>query len=211
MGAHTDHPIRSRFNAWFMAKAEPGMHLEYGERKQRLLGEIPPTVVELGPGCGANFRYYPAGTRVIAVEPNPAMLGPMRSQADRHGIEIDLRHAGAEGIDLESGSADLVVCTLVLCSVRDPEQVLREARRVLGPRGRFVFLEHVAAPAGTRLRSVQESIRRPWKWLGEGCDLTRDTGSAIESAGFSSVEVERFDAAWSWAPWAPLIAGVAIR
>ena len=186
------------------------MHREYGARKQRVFGVLPPTIVELGPGSGANFRYYPRGTKVIAVEPNPMMLKRMHSQAARHGIEIDLRHAGAEGMEVESESADLVVSTLVLCSVREPAQVLAEVRRVLRPGGRFAFLEHVAAEPGTRLRRVQDAMHGPWHWLGEGCHLNRDTASAIEKAGFGDLALERFDGSGQM-PYRPHISGFAIR
>jgi len=186
------------------------MHREYGERKLRIFGDLPPTIVELGPGSGANFRYYPRGTRVIAVEPNPMMLKRMYRQAARHGIEIDLRHAGAEGMEVESGSADLVVSTLVLCSVRDPGQVLSEVRRVLKPGARFAFLEHVAAEPGTRLRKVQDAIHAPWHWLGEGCHLNRDTASTIERAGFSDLALDRFHGSGQM-PYRPHISGYAIR
>ncbi len=168
-------------------------------------------MVELGPGSGANFRYYPRGTKVIAVEPNPMMLDRMHAQARKHGIEIDLRHADAEGMEVETASARLVVSTLVLCSVGDPERVVAEVMRVLMPGGRFAFLEHVGAPKGSSKRKFQERIHRPWQWLGEGCDLTRDTARTLESAGFASLELERFDSSVSWAPWAPHIAGHAIR
>lgn len=211
MSAHRGHPIRGRLNAWFLAFAEDAMHEEYGDRKVSMFGPIPETVVELGPGSGANFRYYPRGTRVIAVEPNPMMHRRMNAQASQHGIRIDLRHAGAEGLEVETASVDLVVSTLVLCSVKEPERVVAEIRRVLKPGGRFVFLEHVAAPTGTRLRRVQERIQRPWQWLGEGCNLTRDTAATLESAGFTSLDLERFDSGKTWAPYSPHIAGVAIR
>ena len=211
MSAHKGHPIRGRLNSLFLAVAEDAMHEEYGDRKVGMFGSVPDTVVELGPGSGANFRYYPRGTRVIAVEPNPMMLRRMNSQARRHGIQIDLRHAGAEGMEVETESADLVVSTLVLCSVQDPERVLAEVRRVLKPGARFAFLEHVAAPAGTRLRRVQDTIHGPWHWLGEGCNLTRDTAATLENADFSSLELERFDSGMTWAPYSPHIAGVAVR
>jgi len=197
-------------NAWFLAAAERPMHREYGARKLRIFGDIPPTVVELGPGSGANFRYYPRGTRVIAVEPNPMMLKRMYSQAEKHGVDIDLRHAGAEGMEVESGSADLVVSTLVLCSVRDPDRALSEVRRVLRPGGRFAFLEHVAAEPGTRLRKVQDAVHRPWHWIGEGCHLNRDTASTIEKAGFGRLHLERFEGSGN-TPFRPHISGYAIR
>lgn len=44
---------------------------------------------------------------------------------------------------------------MVLCSVRDVSASLREARRVLRPGGKLLFIEHVAAPAGTPLRVMQ--------------------------------------------------------
>ncbi len=208
--SHKPHPVRGRLNSWFLAVAEEPMHREYGKRKLGIFGNLPPLIVELGPGSGSNFRYYPRGTRVIAVEPNPMMLKRMYKQANRHGVEIDLRHAGAEGMEVESESADLVVSTLVLCSVRDPDQVLAEVRRVLKPAGRFAFLEHVAAEPGTRLRKVQDAIFRPWHWLGEGCHLNRDTASTIENAGFSDIELDRFDGSGQM-PYRPHISGFAIR
>jgi len=210
MNGHPCHPVRGRLNAWFLAAADEPMHREYGERKVRIFGAIPPTVVELGPGSGANFRYYPRGTRVIAVEPNPAMHRRMHAQARRYGIEIDLRHAGAEGMEVESGSAELVVSTLVLCTVRDPDRAVSEVKRILAPGGRFAFLEHVAAEPGTRLRRVQEGLRRPWAWLGEGCQLDRDTAATIEGAGFTHLELERFDGP-KRTPVEPHIAGFANR
>mgnify|MGYP001812687207 FL=1 len=111
---------------------------------------------------------------------------------------------------MESESADLVISTLVLCSVLDPEQVVSEVKRVLRPGARFAFLEHVAAEPGTRLRRVQEAIHRPWHWLGEGCNLDRDTASTIENAGFSELELERFDGSGR-TPYQPHISGFAIR
>lgn len=210
MNGHPCHPVRGRLNSWFLAAADEPMHREYGERKALLFGRIPDTVVELGPGSGANFRYYPRGTRVIAVEPNPAMHHRMYRQARRYGIEIDLRHAGAEGIEVETGSADLVVSTLVLCTVRDPEKAVSEVRRALKPGGRFAFLEHVAAEPGTRLRKVQETMRRPWAWLGEGCQLNRDTAATLGAAGFSRLELERFHGPRR-TPFEPHISGVAVR
>ncbi|MBI5527610.1 MAG: SAM-dependent methyltransferase, partial [Deltaproteobacteria bacterium] len=59
----------SRFNAWFLDAVEEIMHRMYGADKQRLFRDLSGTVVEIGPGAGANMRYYPRGQVVIAVEP----------------------------------------------------------------------------------------------------------------------------------------------
>jgi SAM-dependent methyltransferase len=147
-------------------------------------------VVELGPGSGANLRYLPSGTRLIAIEPNRQMHEGLRRQAIQRGIDLDLRGLAGENLDLPTASVDFVFSSLVLCSVDRPEQVLAEVRRVLRPGGRFACVEHVVAPAGSAINGLQRMIKRPWKWVFEGCDLCRDTGSTLRLAGFTKVDVQ---------------------
>ena len=184
-----DNPIRGRLNAWFFAALDGYMDRKYSAIKRGLLESAPPVVVELGPGSGANLRYLPAGTRLIAIEPNRQMHDVLRRRAKQRGIDLDLRGLAGENLDLPSASVDFVFSSLVLCSVDRQEQVLAEVRRVLRPGGRFVCVEHVAAPVGSGIRRFQRMIRRPWKWVFEGCDLCRDTASALRSAGFAQVDV----------------------
>ncbi|HET7832859.1 MAG TPA: class I SAM-dependent methyltransferase [Gallionella sp.] len=186
----TDNPVRGRFNAWLLAALDSYMHRKYVGIKSDLFKPAPAVVVELGPGAGANLRYLPKGTRLIAIEPNQHMHPVLQRQAQRFGIELDLRGLAGEQLDLPSESVDFVFSSLVLCTVENPEQVIAEVRRVLKPGGLFVCVEHVAAPAGSANRRLQHLIRRPWKWIFEGCDLCRDTGATLRSAGFSKVELK---------------------
>lgn len=187
------------------------MHRVYGERKRDLFADLPREVLELGPGAGANLRYYAPGTRVIAVEPNDLMHPRLVRHARDRGVDLELHTRRAEALPLGDASVDAVVCTLVLCSVDDPPRVLSEVRRVLRPGGRFVFIEHVAAPPGSALRHLQRLLRRPWRWCFEGCVLSRDTAAAIRGAGFGEVRLHRFEVAAPLAPFAPHIAGLAVR
>jgi ubiquinone/menaquinone biosynthesis C-methylase UbiE len=191
---HLDNPVRGRVNAWMFRILDGYIHKLIGDRKQRLFSELPDTVVELGSGCGANFRYLRAGTRVIAVEPNVHMHGPLEQSARRHGIEVEVRPLSAERLPFEDASVDAVVATLVLCTVPDPVAAVREVLRVLKPGGRFICIEHVAAPAGGFVARLQRILFRPWRWFFEGCHLYRDTGSLLETAGFTSLTVERYEA-----------------
>lgn len=209
--APTTGPIRDRLNACLLAAAEREMHRTYGRRKRELFADLPPELVEIGPGAGANFRYYRPGTRVIGFEPNRALHDRLRQAAERHGIQLDLRGHGAESLDLPDATADAVVATLVLCTVPDPREVLAEVRRVLRPGGRLLFIEHVAAPAGTALRTLQRIVRRPWRWISEGCCVDRDTADTLAAAGFDSLQLERFRLSSRLLPVAPHIAGEAVR
>jgi ubiquinone/menaquinone biosynthesis C-methylase UbiE len=53
--------------------------------------------------------------------------------AHRHGIELEIRSVLAERIDLPDASAEAVISSVVLCTVRDPAAVLAEIIRVLNP------------------------------------------------------------------------------
>jgi ubiquinone/menaquinone biosynthesis C-methylase UbiE len=187
-----DNPIRGRFNSWFLAALDSYMHWKYANIKARLLENAPSVVVELGPGPGTNLRYLPRGTRLIAIEPNKHMHPQLQRRANQLGIELDLRCLAGEQLDLPSGSVDFVFSSLVLCTVERPQQVISEVRRVLKPGGKFACVEHVEAPAGSAINRLQHTVREPWRWLFEGCDLCRDTAATLKSSGFSRVEVTAF-------------------
>ena len=186
-----NNPIRGRFNAWFFTILDSYMHWKYADIKSELIGQAPATVVELGPGSGANLRYLTPGTRLIAIEPNQHMHATLRRHAKQHDIDLDLRGLFGEKLDLPSQSVDFVFSSLVLCSVDNPEQVIAEVRRVLRPGGRFACVEHIEAPADSGIHGLQHMIKRPWKWVFEGCDLCRDTATTLQSAGFAQVEIKR--------------------
>jgi len=98
----------------------------------------------------------------------------------------------AEEIPLEDSSVDAVVGTLVMCSVPDVPLALQEIQRVLKPGGRYLFIEHVAAPAGTMDRFMQDLLTPLQQLLADGCHLNRDTAARIEAAGFDKVDLIRF-------------------
>ena len=206
-----DHPIRGRFHAWFLSATEDLLERIHGERKRALFAGLQGTIVELGPGTGANCRHYPAGSSVIGVEPNLRMHEPLRESAKRHQVDLKIRGLKGEKLDLESSSADAVVCTLVLCSVDDPARVIAEVLRVLKPGGHFVIIEHVAASSNTWLRRVQNAIQPAWTWLFEGCRPNRETAQVLEKAGFSRIDLEAFRVHTAFFHVSPHIAGIAVK
>lgn len=211
MTTSADNPVRGRLNALFFQAMDRYMHWKYKERKGRLFADLPEVVVELGAGAGANFRYLPTGSRVIAVEPNAHMHPALERSARRHQVEVDVRRGGAEGLDIEDESVDAVFCTLVLCTVEDPSAALQEVRRVLRPGGRFLCIEHVAAPPESLTGRLQRRVHRPWRWLFEGCHTHRDTARLLQDAGFSRVEIEPFTWRSAIIPVRPQIAAVCVK
>jgi SAM-dependent methyltransferase len=203
--------IRGWLNSWFLDILEGYMDKKYGARKRFFFSGLPDRFVEIGPGAGANFRYYRPGTYVIAVEPNTMMHPRLRKNAAQYQVQLDVKEFRGEEIDLETESIDAVVGTLVLCTVEDPERVISEVHRILKPGGRYVFLEHVAGLPGTRLRMLQDLLHRPWHWLFEGCNLNRDTHAILLKAGFSVVDVNCFMLNASLVPVTPHIFGMALK
>jgi SAM-dependent methyltransferase len=203
------NPVRGRLNAAFFRLVDGYVHRRIGARKEALFADLPQQVVELGPGTGANLKYFRPGTHLIAIEPNPHMHPALTKAAAERGVSLEVRATGAEATGLPSASFDAVVSTLVLCTVPDPAAALAEVRRILRPGGRLVLLEHVAAPRGTFLAGLQRVLRHPWLWAFEGCDLDRHTADTISAAGFSDVELERYRLRSMFFPVNEQVAGTA--
>ena len=181
-----------RVHAWMLAHCAAHYERLVSERKRGLLSGLSGDILEIGPGAGPNLRYYAKDARWVGVEPNPYMVPYLRNAAAQAGLKIEIRSGRAEELPAEDQSVDSIVSTLVLCSVGDAARVLREIVRVLKPGGRFVFIEHVAAPEGTRLRRVQRFVRPIWRRIADGCHPDRETGAAIEQAGFAEVRYDHF-------------------
>lgn len=205
------NPWRGRFNAGFFRAMENYLDRHLRSRKAEVFADLPGEVVELGSGVGANFRYLPSGSRVIAVEPNPHMHAGLRRQARRRGIDVEIRDVVGERVDMPDCSAHAVISSLVLCTVTDPAGVLAEVHRILRPGGRFSFVEHVAAEEGTFTRRVQRAVRRPWRWVFEGCSCERDLAATIEAAGFKHVTIQHYRIHSPFLPFNTQIAGHATR
>jgi SAM-dependent methyltransferase len=204
------NPARGRFNSTFFSSMGGYINWHMHKRKATAFADLPPNVVELGSGVGANLRYLPAGARLIAIEPNPYMHARLRRAARRRGVELEIRSVVGERIDLPDASAETVISSLVLCTVSDPAAVLAEIRRILVPGGRFSFAEHVAAKPGTPTRWSQRILRRPWGWVFEGCSCERDLATLIASAGFTSADINSYRIHSPFLPFNTHIAGTAI-
>jgi ubiquinone/menaquinone biosynthesis C-methylase UbiE len=86
-----------------------------------------------------------------------------------------------QALQFRVGSFDSAVSTFVFCSVPDPLKGLEELRRVLKPKGKAYFLEHVR-PGGFRGRVFD--LLAPLFVRITGANINRDTVTNIKRAGF---------------------------
>jgi ubiquinone/menaquinone biosynthesis C-methylase UbiE len=202
--------LAQRVFAWMHASGDlPDYDEIVNPRKQALFGRLAGTVLEIGAGMGENFPFYPKDIQWMGIEPNVYMHDELLANAREQGIRGELRAGTAETLAMPDSSVDAVVSTLVLCSVKSQEAALREILRVLSPGGRYLFMEHVAAPPNTGLRRLQKAIKPAWRLLADGCNPDRDTADVIRRAGFASVEIETFHAP-VWVA-SPHIIGAAVK
>jgi ubiquinone/menaquinone biosynthesis C-methylase UbiE len=181
------------------------------DRRHELLAAAHGQVVEIGAGTGANLAHYPDAVReLVLVEPEEAMRARLqrRLAGTRAAPPARVLGAPAERLPLADESFDCAVSTLVLCSVGEQAQALRELRRVLRPTGSLLFIEHVRADA-PRLSRWQDRLEPLWRRCGHGCRPNRDTLAAIEAAGFSLTEVEHGCVPKAPSIVRPMISGVA--
>uniref|UniRef100_UPI00358E4A99 thiol S-methyltransferase TMT1A-like n=1 Tax=Myxine glutinosa TaxID=7769 RepID=UPI00358E4A99 len=210
-------PLNDRIMPYMNAHISKSYNKKMESVKQELFKDISKssvdgklTILEIGVGGGANFCFYPPGTEVICAEPNPHFDKFLKKSASIYpNVSIrDWLVTGAEQLPtLKDGSCDVVVCTLVLCGVKNIDMVIKETHRVLRPGGVFYILEHVAAPSGSWLLYLQRLITPFWSAAFCGCCLTRDPWQNIQDVGFTEVDIRHFSAPLNWLLIRPHIVG----
>ena len=188
-------------------------HRVYRSIKEDLFRDLHGTVVEIGPGSGINFRYFPDGKKItwIGIEPNESFHSMLTQKAKEFGITASLVSGDAENIPLPDMSADAVICTLVLCSVTKPTRALMEMKRILKPGGKLYFIEHVAAPEKTFLRNVQDLFNPLNQFFADGCNCNRETWHDLQSVGFSDVQITHREIKGILTMHKPHMFGVAVK
>lgn len=183
-----NHPIFARFYAWISPKMEQS---GFAEKRDQLLVGISGRVVEVGAGNGMNFPHYPAEVmHVVAVEPEPRLRQIAEENAKQAPVPVEVVDGTADALPIDDASVDAAVASLMLCTVPDVPAALTELRRVIRPGGQLHFFEHVRAdtPGLARVQRILDAT--VWPRLGGGCHASRDTRTAIETAGFT---IERLD------------------
>lgn len=152
--------------------------------RQELLSQAKGELLEIGAGTGVNIPHYPANvSRIVLSEPDKQMRKILQRKTLAVKKDcVEITPWQAEAVDMPDSSFDTIVSTLVLCSVPDLKNSLKEIYRLLRPDGTFLFLEHVISDHPHTL-TWQRRIEPFWSFCAGNCQLTRDTSTAIHTAG----------------------------
>lgn len=185
---------------WFARLYDPVMRASeerlFPPHREYLARNLSGDVLDLGAGTGAMLPYYEEPVRsgaatVTLLEPDPHMRERAVASAQERDLDVTVSDARAESLPFADDSFDMVVASMVFCTVSDPHAALDEVARVLRPGGEFRFLEHVAEDGP--LRAVQRILAPLWRRVAGGCHLTRRTGALFGNhQAFSVTDIERF-------------------
>ena len=98
-------------------------------------------VLIVGAGTGLDLDFLPSNVHVTAIDVTPAMLKHLERRAAALGRSVTVRIMDARQLAFPQSSFDAVVMHLILAVMPEPERGLREAIRVLKPRGRIAVFD----------------------------------------------------------------------
>ncbi|HEV7372583.1 class I SAM-dependent methyltransferase [Arenibaculum sp.] len=145
-------------------------------------------ILDAGAGTGCNMPFYPAGSRVVALDASAAMLRRARRRADSLGLDVDVRVGDLLATGFPDGHFDHVVATFVFCVLPEELQLpaLRELARICKPGGTVRILDYCTPKSGP----ARLWTRTVAPWIGFVFSARHDAGyeSCVAPAGLDLVE-----------------------
>lgn len=146
-------------------------------------------VLEIGCGTGINFSFY-KDVSVTAIEPNSLLRKTSLERASAAKAPIHVIEGNAEQLPFADHSFDTVVGTLVLCTIPNPVEAIREFSRVCKPTGTILLFEHVRHE-NRLLGKLQDLLTPIWKRACDGCHLNRDTIHLLRQEDIEIIETNK--------------------
>src|SRR5215470_1536090 len=152
-----------------------------GPHKRRLFGKIHGATLMVAAGTGNDFKFFPPGQHIMAIDISPKMVERAAKKAAAYPGTLELRVMDVCELPFPDATFDTVATVCTFCSVPKPVAGLRELYRVLRPGGQILMFEHVRSrigPLGVFLDLMTPLSRRV------GPELNRDTVGNVLKAGF---------------------------
>jgi SAM-dependent methyltransferase len=181
--------------------------------RARAVGGATGRTLEVGAGNGYNLPHYTAEvTELVVTEPSPHMVELLRDRLATDPPPVgawELIRTGAEELPFPDASFDTVTAGYVHCTIPRPELAVAEITRVLKPGGRYLFIEHVRARAGSLLGRMQDLIEPVHVYVAAGCHPNRRTEQLLRSSGLTVERLEHTTLPMSVPSVRPVILGSA--
>lgn len=207
-------------DAWFAR-----FWIWFGPRSRQVVGgtvtpllenNLHGVVLDIGPGAGGWLDLYaqamnPGVSKIYGVEPNKGLHAQLRANAVKAGLGdvYEIIGSGAEELGskggVQKGSVDTIVTVQCLCSIPEPERVIKGLYPLLKPGGKWLVFEHVR----TKYRGefvwywereffvleigvveckadflfCSDLINVVWPHFFNGCDIARPTDEWLLRAG----------------------------
>lgn len=202
----------------------PILFQSFAEVMVERLGETDRVILETAAGTGIVTRAIAASvpeSTILATDLNQAMLDVAAEKTQ--GGDLKWQQADAQSLPFEAGSFDLVICSFGTMFMPDKQAAYREARRVLRPKGRFIFtvwdrieanpLMHITdqTVAGLFPEDPPHFLARTPSGYNDEAWIERD----LRDAGFTSVAFEEVrretHVSSAWEPAMGLCQGTPLR
>jgi ubiquinone/menaquinone biosynthesis C-methylase UbiE len=154
-----------------------------------LVGGVLPKVLEIGMGPGMNLPHYPDEiSELWSTTLGESVSSLAAEKAKARAITIHHLQGDRASLRLpyETSTFDVVVATLILCSIEDQRRFVSEVHRVLKPGARWALFEHGFVSGESSSSCLQKAMNPIHQIYGLGCTLTRPFPAQILSEnGFS--------------------------
>ena len=156
--------------------------------KTDLFAPMEGRVLFLAAGTGLDFQFFPPGRSVVAIDVSERMLERAIPRARRYDGSLALQQMDVRRLAFRDECFDQVFTACTFCSVSEPQQGMRELRRVLRSGGALRMFEHTGSrwlPFSLMLHACTRCTRR------FGPEMNRPTVETVREAGFEVTRVTR--------------------
>lgn len=159
-----------------------GAFSEYREKSIDGLALMPEEkILILGAGTGLDLEYLTKQEQITAIDITPSMIADLMQRAEELGVPVKAKVMDGQALKFPDRKFDVVILHLILAVIPDPEECLREVRRVLKPKGRIAIMDKFV-PADGRVSVMRKILNPITNFLFS--DITRNINSLLEETGF---------------------------
>ena len=160
--------------------------LDFDGLRRDALGRASGAVLELGVGTGLNLPLYRAGGGIRSLDGVDVSAGMLTQAKPRAaaaesalGVRVQLKLGSVDALPYADNAFDTVTDTFSLCVFEQPQNALREARRVLAPGGLLLLLESDRSALSDAL-----AFTRRVTAVAGSCAYDQDVLALVRDAGF---------------------------